>query len=94
MVNTLCGSAISFDRPTTYKIEVQGRIDPNWSDRMAGMKIRIAKKQTNPQTTTLQGELSDQAALLGVLNSVYELHLPIISVVVQPSRIPPAQPER
>ena len=94
MVNILHGIAISFDRPATYQVKVQGRIDPNWSDRMAGMQIRIAPEQTTPPITTLEGEVSDQAALLGVLNSVYELHLPIISVVALPSRIPPAQPVR
>ena len=31
--------------------------------------------------TTLVGELPDQAALLGVLNTLYELHLPLRSVV-------------
>jgi hypothetical protein len=84
MVNILHGNAIPFDRPAIYKISVQGRIDPNWSDRMAGMKIRISLDQTNPTITTLEGEVTDQAALLGVLNSLYELHLPIISVVIQP----------
>jgi hypothetical protein len=84
MVNILHGIAIPFDRPATYQIKVQGRIDPNWSDRMAGMKIRNSLEQTNPPITSLEGQVSDQAALLGVLNSLYELHLPIISVVIQP----------
>jgi len=29
----------------------------------------------------LDGELSDQAALAGVLNALYELHLPILMVM-------------
>jgi hypothetical protein len=33
-----------------------------------------------PQATTWFGELSDQAALAGVLNTLYELHLPVLSV--------------
>jgi len=37
--------------------------------------------ENNPLVTTLQGELSDQTALLGVLNSLYELHLPVLSVL-------------
>ena len=78
------GNAIPFDRPAIYKISVQGRIDPNWSDRMAGMKIRNSVDQTYPPITTLEGEVTDQAGLLGVLNSLYELHLPIISVDIKP----------
>ena len=84
MVNIMHGNTIPFDRPATYQINVQGRIDPTWSDRMAGMKIHDSTEQTNPPITILDGELTDQAALLGVLNSLYELHLPIISVIVQP----------
>jgi len=30
--------------------------------------------------TTLSGELGDQAALAGVLNMLYELHLTVLSV--------------
>lgn len=84
MVNILHDIAIPFDRPATYQISVQGRIDPTWSDRMAGMKIHDSIEHTNPPITILDGELSDQAALLGVLNSLYELHLPIISVTILP----------
>jgi hypothetical protein len=84
MDNTLHRIAIPFDRPAIYKISVQGRIDPNWSDRMAGMKIRNSLEQKNPPITTLEGEVTDQAGLLGVLNSLYELHLPIISVLIKP----------
>jgi hypothetical protein len=84
MLNIQPRITLQFDRPATYQINVQGRIDPNWSDRMAGMKIHNILEQTNPTITTLEGEVSDQAALLGVLNSLYELHLPIISVVILP----------
>jgi len=30
--------------------------------------------------TTLEGRLLDQAALAGVLNTLYELHLPVLEV--------------
>jgi hypothetical protein len=84
MMNILHGNAIPFDRPVIYKISVQGRIDANWSDRMAGMEIRNSLDQANPPITTLEGEVADQAGLLGVLNTLYELHLPIISVLIKP----------
>jgi hypothetical protein len=72
--------AIPFDRPATYQIRVQGRVDPNWSDLMGGMATCLTIRESTLPVTTLQGELSDQAALHGVLNSLYELHLPVISV--------------
>ncbi len=84
METTLHQIAIPFDRPATYQINVQGRIDPDWSDRLAGLQISNSVEQAAPPITRLYGKVSDQAALLGVLNSLYELHLPIISVFVQP----------
>jgi hypothetical protein len=76
-------NAISFDRPATYQITVQGRIDPNWSDLLEGMTMYVTKGEGVPSVTTLEGVLSDQAALLGVLNSLYELHLPVLLVLCQ-----------
>jgi len=81
MVNIPHRNAIHFAGPATYQISVQGRIDPDWSDRLAGMTIRLITEEANHPITTVDGELSDQAALLGVLNSLYELHLPILSVL-------------
>jgi hypothetical protein len=80
MVNRSLRNVIPFDRPATYQIRVQGRIDPDWSDRLAGMTICLTAEETSPPVTTLQGELGDQAALAGVLNTLYELHLPVLSV--------------
>ena len=71
---------IPFDLPATYQISVQGRIDPTWSDRLEGMAICLATLEAGPPVTTLEGELSDQAALAGVLNSLYELHLTVLLV--------------
>lgn len=64
-----------------YQINVQGRIDPTWSDRLEGMTIDQATIGAETPVTTLEGELCDQAALLGILNTLYELHLPILSVI-------------
>jgi hypothetical protein len=44
------------------------------------MTICQATDEELRQVTSLEGELSDQAALAGVLNMLYELHLPVILV--------------
>jgi hypothetical protein len=89
MVKTPSRAPILYDRPGTYHICVQGAIKPTWSDRLEGMDIHISSVEGGAQVTTLEGELSDQAALAGVLNSLYELHLPVLMVMrlsVEPSR--------
>ena len=71
---------IPFDIPATYHISVQGRIDPISSELLGGMTIRPPSVEASPPITTLEGELYDQAALAGVLNTLYEMHLTVISV--------------
>jgi hypothetical protein len=46
--------------------------------------MRITTRQRKDQTTvtTLIGRVRDQAELSGVLNTLYELHLPILSVKI------------
>ena len=80
MVSLPFRNPIPFDRPAPYQIIVQGGIDPSWSDRLEGMTIRHTLVETDTPVTSLEGELQDQAALAGVLNTIYELHLTIVSV--------------
>lgn len=44
------------------------------------MTIAESSPETTTPISTLLGELSDQAALMGVLNTLYDLHLPVLSV--------------
>ena len=66
--------------PATYRIRVQGHIGSDWDDRFGGMTLTRETKAEDLKTTTLSGHLPDQAALSGVLNTLYELHLPLLKV--------------
>jgi hypothetical protein len=70
-----------FDRPAIYHICVQGVVAPSLSDSLEGKKIHLSSTVGEYRVTTLDGELNDQAALAGVLNTLYELHLPILMVM-------------
>jgi hypothetical protein len=80
MMSMLSRNPIPFDQPATYQICVQGRIDPTMSDLLGGMTISPDTVEADHKVTTLCGELGDQAALVGVLNTLYELHLTVLSV--------------
>jgi len=71
----------AFDRPGNYRIRVLGFLDESWSDRLGGLRITACslKDQEGP-VTELVGQVRDQAKLAGVLNSLYELHLTLLSV--------------
>ncbi len=80
MMNIPSRNLISFDQPATYQIRVQGWIDPALSDRLEGMTIYQNTVDENSKITTLEGVLSDQAALAGVFNTLYEMRLSVILV--------------
>jgi hypothetical protein len=68
------------DEPAIYRICVNGILDASWTDMVAGMTL-VTEQQANHQcVTTLQGRVADQAALLGVLNLVYNLGMTLLSV--------------
>jgi hypothetical protein len=78
----------AFDRPGKYRICVQGFLDETWSERMAGMNITASIQGSQGQVTMLVGQLKDQSELAGVLNTLYELHLPLLSVELLTSEKP------
>jgi hypothetical protein len=70
----------AFDQTRKYRIRIQGSLDETWSERLAGMSITTSGQGSKARVTMLVGHLKDQAELSGVLNTLYELHLPILSV--------------
>jgi len=76
------GKHLKLWTPATYRIEVEGILDENWAGSLAGMRISSRKRADQSTVTTLTGRLKDQAMLTGVLNGLYELHLPILSVKI------------
>lgn len=64
----------------TYEIRVQGSLDLKWSGRLQGLGITVKEFSDRFPVTTLFGRLKDQAALLGVLNTLFALKLPLLFV--------------
>jgi hypothetical protein len=55
------------------RIRVRGVIDPSLSVRLGGLQIAVERFPDRPAETVLSGDLPDQAALHGVLSSLYML---------------------
>ena len=69
--------------PELYAIRIKGHLDERWADWFEGLTFT----HESDGTTLLDGPLTDQAALHGVLNRIRDLGLPIISVQrVRPAR--------
>ena len=66
--------------PAIYEIRVRGHLEEKWSDQLGGLQIIATHGTNGRQETIIVGRLVDQAALTGVLHTLYELHLPVVSV--------------
>lgn len=68
------------DTPATYRIAVQGQLDERWSDCFEGMMMTCESGHSGWPVTVLTGVVIDQAALHGLLRTLYGLGLPLLSV--------------
>jgi hypothetical protein len=71
---------LKINTPAIYRIRVQGKLEPYWSENLGGMQITIIEKEGSTTETLLVGRISDQAALSGALNTLYDMHFPVLSV--------------
>jgi hypothetical protein len=67
-----------------YEIRVKGHLGPRWAARFDGMTLT----RDGDGTTVIHGPVVDQAALHGLLASVRDLGIPLLSV----TRVEPDQP--
>ena len=81
MKDSIPNTRLRIECPAHYQILVQGRLDERWCNQLGGLTITPVIGPTGLPITHLSGEVLDQAALFGVLNTLYNLRLPLISVV-------------
>jgi hypothetical protein len=58
-----------------FEIHVKGQLDKSWSDWLGGLDLELE----NNGEMILTGHIDDQAALMGILNKLYNLNLTIVS---------------
>jgi hypothetical protein len=80
MESSKAGENFKFNSTVSYRISVKGFLDESWSERFNGMEIYNQTAGEISPMAALVGTLGDQTALIGVLNSLYEMHLPLVSV--------------
>ncbi|HSK94832.1 MAG TPA: hypothetical protein VLA76_12355, partial [Candidatus Angelobacter sp.] len=59
-----------------FELRVKGHLDARWADWFDGLTLTLSRDGT----TVIRGEVADQAALHGLLQTVRDLGLPLISV--------------
>ncbi len=70
---------LALDQPARYELAVQGRLDENWSDWLAGLEMDY-ENRAGQSVTVLRGTVVDQSALFGLLNRIRDLGLALLLV--------------
>ena len=73
---------IARDEPVSYQIQIQGHLSQTWADYLGSMEVSISGESEGAMTT-LSGQVRDQAALMGLLNSLYDLGFSLLYVEYQ-----------
>ncbi len=66
-----------YHEPARYELRLKGHLDARWAVRFDGLNFTHERDGT----TLLSGPVVDQAALHGVLKTVRDLGLPLLSVL-------------
>ena len=71
---------VPMDMPATYRICVIGCLESHLTERLWGMSASPVEKMGEPEQTALVGEVADQAALVGIINALYNFGHTVVSV--------------
>ena len=68
------------DEPATYRIRIMGVLESDLAERFWGMTSSTVEKIGEKEQTVLVGEVADQAALVGIINALYNSGHTVVSV--------------
>lgn len=71
---------VPLDMPATYRICITGCLESELAERRWGMTSSPVEKIDEPEQTMVVGEVADQAALIGIINALYNSGHIIVSV--------------
>ena len=68
------------DQPHSYRLYLQGQLSLHWSSYFAEYQLRAEEAPDSIPGLYLSGVFQDQAALMGTLQTLYNLGCTLISV--------------
>ena len=66
--------------PAVFRIRVQGVLDASWSEYFGTQAMSVEEDEAGFPVTTFASEPVDQAALVGIVNYLNALGLPLKSI--------------
>ena len=71
--------------PAVFAIRIQGELDEDWSEYFGAQSLSVEADEAGFPVTALMSEPVDQAALVGLINHLNALGLPLVSVECLPT---------
>lgn len=69
-----------YDHPGIYAIHIAGRVDFEWAACLGGLTVTYENNPGGETISILKGSLPDQAALMGILTTLYNARYPLLFV--------------
>lgn len=73
--------------PAVFSIRIQGKLGESWSEYFGAQSVSVEVDEAGLSTTELISEPVDQAALVGMINRLNGLGLPLVSVECLPAPV-------
>jgi len=86
-------SRINMFDPAVFAIRIEGRLGESWLEYFGAQSMSIEEDEAGLYSTILVSEPVDQATLLGMINRLNGLGLPLVSVECLATPIPQAGPD-
>lgn len=86
-----------FGSSAIYRIVVRGALTEAWKRRLStkfAVESAPAEKGESGLETTLTGRMEDEAELLGLLDTLYDLHLPLLLLLRVDDTVSEPRPTR
>ena len=71
---------LNMHRPAVFRICIQGELDESWSDYFSAQSVSVSRNEAEEVITVVISDPMDQSALVGFINLLNDLGIPLISV--------------
>ena len=75
-----CWTRLNMYEPVVFVLRVQGRLGQDWVDYFGAQSMSVETDASGQAVTVVTTEPVDQAGLIGIINHVNTLGLPLVSV--------------
>ena len=73
--------------PAVFHIRINGRLGESWLEYFGAQSMSVEEDEAGQHATTLISEPVDQAALVGMINCLNGMGLPLVSVECLPAPV-------